>query len=105
MVHWKETPLLEEARALDPPVGKELLYFTPISFRSRNAVRPANNVGHVFPRAVDRRGIQFMIHQHRSHAFVRWNALEGYSRRRCKARRAAVTQLFRPLHVPVNFVL
>src|SRR5262245_26106401 len=105
MVHWKETPLLEEARALGHTISKELLYLTPISVRSRNAVRPANDVGHVFPRAVDRRGVQFIIHQHRSHAFVRWNPLERYSRRRCKSRCAAVAQLFGPLHVPVNFVL
>src|SRR4029453_9153761 len=105
MVHRKKTPLLEETTALRHSVGKQGFNLSPISIRSRYAMRPSNEGGHVLPRAVDRRGVQFIVHQHRSHAFVRRNALERYTRRRSKPRRSAVAQLFGPLHVPVNFVL
>src|SRR5262245_40263623 len=105
MVHGKEAPFLEEARSLCNAIREEDFDFTPVAARPRNAMGPANNIGRVLPWAVDRRGVQFIIRQHRSHAFVRWNALERYSRWRSKSSDASVAQLFGPLHVPVNFVL
>src|SRR5687768_4759713 len=68
-------------------------------------MRAANNVGHVFPRTVNRRRVQLAVDQHRRHAFLRWNPLKGNALGRREAGSAAVAQLFSAFHVPVDLVL
>ena len=76
MVDRQKTPFLEEARAFGQPIGKEQLHLAPVTVRSGDAVRAADDVGHMFPRAVDRGDVQFVVHEHRRHALVGRYALK-----------------------------
>src|SRR4030095_15236556 len=93
VIDGQKTPLLEKTLSLSHTVGEEQLHFAPIAVRPRDAVRPADHVGHIFPRAVDGCHIQFTVHQHRCQAFVRWYTLEGYSRRGSEDALAAMDEL------------
>ncbi len=104
VVHREKAMLLIKTRSFRQAVGKERCDLAPIVFAG-DAAGAVERVGSEHPGTGDMGDVQFVLLERRCQALVFVDPVEGYPWRRLKTRGAAVTHLFAPLHVPVNFVL
>src|SRR6478672_6853190 len=74
VVYRQKSPLLKESFPFRHAIAEKRFDSAPVSARAGNSVRATDEIRHVLPRTVNRCSVQFVVHQHRCHALVSWNA-------------------------------